>query len=131
MPGQLAKSLVLPATRLFQALDLLALRTACSFLESPINCNCVSSLNFSQSCLSGVLHSSAHKELEEVVKMPPYAGASVRDRTSELTGIADRLQRQQVFLHASSPGGQIFLQNLSALLVADGCIDVQHCSAAR
>ena len=59
---------------------------------------------------SGVLHVSAHKEPEEVVKMPPYAGASVRDRTAELTGIADRLQRQQVVPHASFPGGQIFLQ---------------------
>lgn len=28
--------------------------------------------------------------------MPPYAGTSVRDRTAELTGIADRLQRQQM-----------------------------------
>ncbi|DBA67348.1 TPA: hypothetical protein ACH3X2_001642 [Trebouxia sp. C0005] len=27
--------------------------------------------------------------------MPPYAGTSIRDRTAELTSIADRLQRQQ------------------------------------
>lgn len=30
--------------------------------------------------------------------MPSYAGISVRDRTAELTGIADRLQRQQIGL---------------------------------
>ncbi|KAL3154423.1 hypothetical protein ABBQ32_013895 [Trebouxia sp. C0010 RCD-2024] len=40
---------------------------------------------------------------------PPYAGTSVRDRTAELTGIADRLQRQQMGASTSSNATQLAL----------------------
>ncbi|DBB07826.1 hypothetical protein WJX82_002918 [Trebouxia sp. C0006] len=46
--------------------------------------------------------------------MPPYAGTSIRDRTAELTSIADRLQRQQM---GASTSGNVQQQAFPATIV--------------
>ena len=103
MPGQLACNSV-------SSISSACLALLCSSLEVFIDHRCITSSSAPPRVASAGCCTFRHiKGPEEVVKMPQYVGASVRDRTAELTGIADRLQRQQVVFPAVPLGVQISL----------------------